>query len=421
VTRRPYSAATALVCTTCGQSQPLGPALLGCECCRSVGRAGALAVAYAPDAEDARTLRQARGFWSTHRLLPVADPGAVASLGEGETPLLPLAAIARACGVRDVHIKMESLNPTLSYKDRTNAVAVAVARQFGYDRVCCTSSGNHGVSLAAYAAAAGLRSLVLFPPDAPPSVVAEVRHYGGTPVIIEPEPQGGSVVSLLERLHREDGWFLSNRNAPQVTGRRFGNPFGLEGYKTIAYELWRQRDGVLPEWCVVPVGGGDGLAGVWRGFQDLVRLGLAAAAPRMVACQPASGASIVEAWRGRLTTVPPVTVAPTAALSLIDRRSGEHALRAVVESGGRAVALDEAAIQAAGGELGRLGLSLEPSSATTLAALWELAGASVLGPADSVVILGTGAGLRWPATYADARVRDVPRVPATMEAVLSVL
>lgn len=416
----PYSAATGLACTTCGAALPLGPHLLGCEACRQRGRRGALAVQYAFRPEDGVILRDLRDFWSYHRFLPVTEPEAAVTLGEGRTPLLALPAVARDLGLAHIGVKVEARNPTLSYKDRTNAVAVAVARQFGYTRICCTSSGNHGVSMAAYAAAAGLRSLVLFLPDAPPSVIAEVRHYGGDAVIVD-SGTGGSVLDLLERLFREHGWFISNRNAPLVEGRRFGNPFGLEGYKTIAYEIWNQLDGRLPSWCCFPVGGGDGLAGLWRGFQELVSLGLAERAPRMVACQPEAGASILEAWRVGAAEVSPVPIRATIALSLIDRQSGDHALRAVRDSEGEAVAVSEEALRDAGNLLGAQGIAVEPSSAAALAGLVALGMGGKLRPGDTAAIIATGAALRWPASYDRVGPQVVSQIPGRIEALREVV
>jgi threonine synthase len=351
----------------------------------------------------------------------VTDERATVSLGEGQTPPVAAEWVARELGLASVAVKLESLNPTLSYKDRTNAVAVAAARQFGYDRICCTSSGNHGVSMAAYASAAGLRSLVLFPPDAPPSVVAEVRHYGGDAVLVEADGTAGSPLAPVDALHRRYGWFISNRNAPLATGRPFGNPFGLEGYKTIAYEIHQQLGGRTPTWCCVPVGGGDGLAGVWRGFRELVDLGLAATAPRMVACQPEAGDSVVAAWRAGRSEVVPVVPRPTIALSLVDRLSGDHALRAVRESHGRAVAVPDEAIRDAGEELGRHGIAIEPSSAAALAGLRALAKEGALQPGETAVVLGTGAGLRWPATYDRIGAANVPRIPPELTALQGVV
>ena len=181
--------------------------------------------------------------------------------------------------------------------------------------------------------------------------------------------------------------------------RRFGNPFGLEGYKTIAYEIWLQLRGDLPEWCFIPVGGGDGIAGVWRGFLDLRHLGFASRLPRMVACQPEAGASLVAALRDNLDAVPRVPTSPTIALSLVDERSSDLSLRAIRESGGTAIAVNDGEIRCALDVLAGCGISLEPSSAAAFAALPKLVATGALLNNERALFLATGAGLRWPASY----------------------
>src|SRR6478672_7682562 len=131
-----YTAANGLACTHCGRQFDFSPMLLGCSACRENGQPGALAVTYAVEPTDAIGVAQAKGFWSQHRFLPVADSLSVTTLGEGETPLLPLEQLASKIGVGPIFGKAEFMNPTQSYKDRTNAVNVSVARQFGFDKVC---------------------------------------------------------------------------------------------------------------------------------------------------------------------------------------------------------------------------------------------------------------------------------------------
>jgi threonine synthase len=322
----------------------------------------------------------------------------VVTLGEGETPLLPLDRIAARFGIESVFGKAEFMNPTQSYKDRTNAVSVSLARQFGFDKVCCISSGNHGVSVAAYAAAAGLRALVLLSKSTPPRIIDEIRYYGADAVVIDPASAHSSVLELVERLHVEHGWFISNRNDPLPSGRRFGNPFGLEGYKTIAFEIWRQLGGKSPDWCLMPVGGGDGIVGLWRGFLELKSLGLTTSVPRMVACQPTAGASLVNACTRSLGQIEPVETSETIALSLVDERSADQSLRAVNQSNGTAVAVDDDQLRDALELLGACGIEVEPSSAAAIAGLETL---SISGTIDGglIVAILTGTGLRWPATF----------------------
>jgi threonine synthase len=252
-------------------------------------------------------------------------------------------------------------------------------------------------------------------------VVDEVNSFGAEAVVLDPALGDGSVLEVLEQLHTKHSWFISNRNAPLPETRRFGNPFGLEDYKTIAYEIWLQLGGDLPEWCFVPVGGGDGFAGIWRGFLDLRQLGLATRVPRMVACQPDAGASLVVAVRDNLDLVPRVATSATIALSLVDERSSELSLRAIRESSGTAVAVSDDELHRELQVLGGCGISLEPSSAAAFAALRKLVAAGTVPRNDRALVLATGAGLRWPASFdrfkGSARKVAAPNVGALTEVV----
>lgn len=415
-----YSNAVSLVCSGCGTVFGFEAQLLGCPRCRDDNRPGALAVTYRSDPFDADKITQANQFWDYHPLLPVISQEFVISLGEGNTPLLLLDRTASEMQ-RPVWVKVEAGNPTHSYKDRTNAINVAVARQFGYDKVCCISSGNHGVSMAAYAAAARMRALVLIAPSTPLAIAAEIRHFGADVVVIHPARGSGSVLDLVRRLFVEFDWFISNRNAPLPQGRMFGNPFGLEGYKTIAYEIWHQMGGEVPDWCFMPVGGGDGLVGLWRGFHDLVTLGLAQRVPRMVSCQPAAGASIAAAIAAGHEEVVPVETKETIALSLIDDRSSEQALQAVRESDGAAVMVTDAELLDAGAVLAAHGICVEPSSAASVAGLCQLDRQGRLGSGDSGVVIGTGAGFRWPATFSRQSPDDIKRCAPDVNALQQII
>jgi threonine synthase len=303
--------------------------------------------------------------------------------------------VATEVGAAEVWLKYEAGNPTHSFKDRANSVAVTLARHFGFAKVMCTSTGNHGVALAAYAARAGLRCLVLLPPEAPPLAVAEMRFFGADVVTVA----ANSIVGLMAQLWQQYGWYMSQRNTPGVGGRAFGNPFGMEGYKTVSYEIFHQLHGRVPDKLVVPVGGGDGAWGFYKGFWELNHLGVSARIPQLIACQSSAGAPLAQAWRSNLAHVEPVATAPTIAFSIVDSQSGDHALLAIRRSGGAAIAVDDAAIRTAEDTLRHSGICVEPSSAAALAGLRMLVqgGQSVGG--QVVVLVATGTGLRWPATF----------------------
>ena len=395
-----YSSVNGLACLTCGEQYPFTLMLGGCPACQRVGRVAILDPTYAADADRATALRDvANGrLWDYHQLLPIPDPTAVVTLGEGATPLLPLVDEAAKVDAAQIWMKYEAVNPTHSFKDRTNAVAVAAARYFGRDKVLCTSTGNHGVSLAAYAAQAGLRCLVLVAPQVPPMVLQELRFFGAEVVIVTDE----NTIPLMASLWQDYGWYVSQRNAPGVGGRLFGNPYGMEGYKTIAYEIFHQLGKNVPDKVLMPVGGGDGAWGIYKGFAELQHLGLTPHVPQIIACQSAAGAPLEHAWRERLPQVEPVITTNTIAFSIVERQSGDHALMAIRRSGGRALAVDDAALRVAENSLRQVGICVEPSSAASLAGAHALAAAGEIAPSDVIVLIGTGTGLRWPATFADA-------------------
>jgi threonine synthase len=316
-------------------------------------------------------------------------------MGEGASPLIALPDVADKLGAAEVWLKYEAVNPTHSFKDRANSVAVTLARHFGFEKVMCTSTGNHGVALAAYAARAGLRCLILLPPGAPPIAVTEMRFFGADVVTVE----GPGIIQLMTDLWQNHGWYMSQRNAAGVGGRAFGNPFSMEGYKTLSYEVFHQLGRRVPDRIFAPVGGGDGAWGFYKGFRELKELGLSEQVPELIACQSSAGGPLELACRANLAHVAPVPTAPTIAFSIVDSQTGDHALMAIRESGGTAVGVDDAALRRAEETLARSGICVEPSSAAALAGLHALVerGESVEG--QVIVLVGTGAGLRWPATF----------------------
>jgi threonine synthase len=409
---RAYSLIAGLACLTCERRYPFQLMLQGCPDCRAVGRVAILDPFYDEGDEIRNALARppARSLWDYHPLLPVSRADDVVSLGEGASPLLPFPAGADERRPGEWWLKIEAVNPTHSYKDRTNAVAVSVARSFGCEKVVCTSTGNHAVALAAYAARAGLRCLILLPPEAPPISLREMRFYGAEVVTIE----DGTIVPLIGDLVANHGWYVSQRNAPGGGGRSFGNPYGMEGYKTIAYEIFHQLGGRAPDKVFLPVGGGDAAWGVYKGFRELHDAGLAVRVPQIIACQSAAGAPLEHAWRNNLAAVEPVATSATIAFSIVERQTGDHALWAVRRSGGRAVAVVDDELRAAERSLGAAGICVEPSSAASLAGGRALAAEGEIAPDETVVLLATGAGLRWPATFDDRS--PIPEVEGTIEA-----
>ena len=254
------TASLELACDTCGSRWPLQPLLFGCPACAEAGCTSSLHVRYPASRIIAETTRAVShtSQWDFAPLLPVPEPTVRTTLGEGWTPLVQAERLAAEADAR-VLVKLETCNPIGAFKDRLNAVSVSAARQFGYQRVLCTTTGNHGVSLAAYAAVARLDCLVVCQPDVEPIAVQQMRLHGARVAVIGGPPAG--VRSYLARLVRDEGYWPSVRNHP----RPYANPFGLEGYKTIAYEIWLQLECRIPDAVFVPAGG-RGLSGRHRAW-----------------------------------------------------------------------------------------------------------------------------------------------------------
>jgi len=253
-----------LACARCHSELPVS-GLFGCPRCREAGRAEPLEMVYGdlPAAREAMSVAMAAGpteigVWRWRALLP--DVGAKLTLGEGRTPLTPSAVAGPLLGLDRLLLKYEGAGPTGSYKDRFQAVPIAAAKGLGYERVFCASTGNHGTAAAAYTRRAGLDCLVLLHEEAPSTFDEAIQCYGATVGRIPPGERDGLMRELVA-----EGWFPATCLAPMPVP----NPFGAEGYKSIAYELVEQLGGSVPDAVVLPVGIGDGYYGIAKGFLEL--------------------------------------------------------------------------------------------------------------------------------------------------------
>ena len=210
--------------------------------------------------------------WDAFLHAPAAD---AVTMGEGNTPLLPVPAL----GLGDVWIKDESRNPTWSFKDRLASGALTMARTFGAKVIASSSSGNAGASAAAYAAKAGLPCVIFTFAGASAALVAQMRAYGAMVITVEDKADRWRLQSAGVR---ELGWYPTSPFFGPVVG---SNPYGMEGYKTIAYEIAEAFDWHPPEWFVLPVCYGDALYGAWKGFEELRALGWIERVPRLVAAE----------------------------------------------------------------------------------------------------------------------------------------
>lgn len=400
-----------LTCQRCNATVEPGTYPRGCPACQERGEAGRLEVVYDPDDVPVADLPFAdestpdeTSMWRYRDLLPLlADEPT--TMGEGWTPLVEARELSEETGL-DVRVKNETVNPTWSYKDRLNSILVSNAVAEGETRIATSSTGNHGASTAAYARRAGVEDvLVLVPHETERPLRAQVRAYGADVVVTDYEARGDLLAELVAR-----GWYPT----VDVTGAYVGLPYAVEGYKTVAFELVEQL-GSVPDAVAVPVGAGDGLYGVWKGFRELDELGVIEDLPKMVGVQAAERAALAKAVRDGTEGVGtdegplPITV------SVGGSTAGDHALRAVHESDGSAYGIPREAVEAAMRELGREGVVVEPASALAYAAIQEASEDGIVESGDTVVPLATGAGVKWPA-YLEGAVGKVPEIRPTLDA-----
>jgi threonine synthase len=327
-------------------------------------------------------------LWRYAPFLPVRDTAHVADLGEGWTPLLPVSRLRQHLRTPHLFVKEESLNPTGSFKARGMAVAVARAHELGVRELAVGTAGNAGSALAAYAGALGMKAHVAMPDDTPRAFAAECQALGADLALVK-----GLITDAnahVQKGIREQGWF------DMATLRE---PYRIEGKKTMGYELFEQLGGELPDVILYPTGGGTGLIGMWKAFDEMEQLGwIGSKRPRMVSVQAAGCAPIVRAFERGEDHAEPWQNAATAASGLrVPRAIGDFLiLDAVRKSGGTAIAVTEEEIHAAWGEFGsNTGLMVAPEGAATLAALHNLMANGLVSRDERIVLFNTGSGIKY--------------------------
>ena len=407
---------TGLKCVSCGEEYPESMMFEGCPRCRDGEFASNLDVEY--DYEDLRGLTRdalsswkGEGIWRFSALLPVAKQEHRVSLGEGNTPLLECPSISKLCDAR-ILVKDEARNPTWSYKDRLACVATGMALQWGARVTTMASTGNHGAATAAYAARAGLDCVIFTLPTVPTAMLSLMQSYGAK--VLSTTFYGRW--RLVSYGVKTFGWYPMGN---YVDALPTGNPYGGEGYKTIAYEICLQSGWRVPDMVVCPVGYGDGFHGIWKGFREMFDLGLIGKLPRMVAAEP-EGGPISNAIDKRLRYPVRVVAKPTVAFSIRCDLTGVQSVLTVRESGGTAVGVSDPEIMAAQTLLGREGVYAEPSSAAAVAAAVRLAKSGDIGNGDTVVCILTSSGLKDPGATASVQPRP-PEIEPNVDAMLRAL
>ena len=315
----------------------------------------------------------------------LVDRAHAVSLGEGWTPL-----VRGEWDGAAVHYKLEFMMPSGSFKDRGMTVMVSYLKSAGLTRLLEDSSGNAGASLSAYAAAAGLACRILVPETASYPKIAQIAACGADVVTIPGSRQDVADAALAQAAEI----FYASHN---------WQPFFVEGTKTLAYELWEQLGFRAPDNVVVPLGYGSNVLGADRGFGELVRAGEIARGPRIFGVQAARCAPYAAAFRAGADHLVPTEVGPTVAEGIATSKPTRVAevLRAVRESGGAVVAVEEDEIVDALGALARRGLYVEPTSAAAAAGLHRLLESGAIRPGETTVLVLTGSGLKAGATTGD--------------------
>ena len=359
-----------LECSECGARHSADMTTLHCVKCDAV-----LDVAYTPPDEDSH---------APVAPTPLHHPHAAITLGEGNTPSVELRSVGKHLGVADIRAKLELMNPTGSFKDRGTAVMMSVAKELGVSEVVEDSSGNAGASVAAYAARAGIRAHIFAPASAPAAKLSQIAVYGATTHKIEGDRQAVTDAAIE----------FAERNAMVYASHNL-SPYFTEGTKTFAYEVAAQFGANMPRHIVIPVGNGSLLIGAHRGFGELLRSGRIPAIPRLHAVQARAVMPLAAVFIDESKPAPSTSSTIAGGIAVANPPRLRQSLRAIRETGGSAIAVEEAGIIRWQTLLARQeGVFVEPTSAAAFAGVEALIANGAIGRADSILVAATGFGLK---------------------------
>jgi threonine synthase len=328
-------------------------------------------------------------MWRYRELLPLFDGETPVTLGEGFTPLFHARTLGATLGLDRLYIKDESLNPTNSFKARGQSAAITRAKYLGATTIALPTAGNAGNAAAAYSAAAGLACQVFIPKDAKKPFVDECRLYGASVTLVD------GLITDAGRICAETGGPLGWYDVSTLK-----EPYRIEGKKTMAYELAEQMNWEWPDWIIYPTGGGTGMVGMWKAFDEIERIGWVKPSkrPRMVSVQAEHCAPIVRAFQQGTEKAAMWENASTIADGLrVPRAIGDFLiLRAVRESGGTALAVSDRSMVEGMLAIGKhAGVSAAPEGGAALVAIQRLVEDGSIKPQESVVLFNTGGALKY--------------------------
>jgi threonine synthase len=327
-------------------------------------------------------------LWRYREMLPVRREDNIVTLGEGWTPLLPAKALGSSLGVTQLLVKDESLNPTHSFKARGMSVAVSMAKELGAKKLAAPSAGNAAGALAAYCARAGLPAYLFMPSDTPRANVVECEVAGAHVTLVD-----GLITDCgaeVARRKETEGWF-------DVSTLK--EPYRVEGKKTLGYEIAEQSEWNLPDVIVYPTGGGTGLVGMWKAFDELQQLGwISDKRPRMISVQAAGCAPIVRAFESGARFADEFENAATVASGLrVPKAIGDFLiLDAIRESGGTAITVTDDELMEGAREMARTtGIFASPEGGACVPALRKLLARGDVKPDEKIVLFNTGSGIKY--------------------------
>ena len=332
--------------------------------------------------------RRAANLWRYREVLPVEQEANIITLGEGWTPLIHAQRLGQQLGMPQLYIKDESLNPTASFKARGMTAAVSMAKELGVTKLAAPSAGNAASALAAYAAQAGLEAHIFMPRDVPMANRIECQQYGAHVTLVD-----GLITDcgrIVAERKDQEGWF-------DVSTLK--EPYRIEGKKTMGYELAEQLHWELPDVIFYPTGGGTGLIGMWKAFDEMEQLGwIGSKRPRMVTVQAEGCAPIVQAFASGANVGADIPHPHTVAAGLrVPKAIGDFIMLDILrQSGGTAVSVSDAELTAAAQEIGAAeGIFPAPEGAACLPALKVLLEQEAIEAEERVVLFNTGSGLKY--------------------------
>lgn len=381
----PYSLATVLRCSCCNQTFPISEAINVSPCCNQP-----LLVEYDHKATFSKKdlIGRENNIWRYSEMLPVKDPANVISLGEGFTPILPLKKLSVKYGYSSILMKDESYNPTGSFKARGISVAVSKAKELGIKKIIIPTAGNAGGALAAYCAKAGMECVVVMPSHTPHLFKDECEMYGAKLITVK---------GLINDCAKKAAEINEKKEYFNISTLK--EPYRLEGKKIMGYEIAEQLNWLLPDVIVYPAGGGTGLIGIWKAFDEMLQLGwIKKSLPKMIAVQAENCAPIKTAmndpanWEKNF--LPKLTIALGLAVPF---PFGIDLIRKVLaESNGEVITVTENEIRDGIDEMAKTeGLFISPEGSATWKALAHLKQSGSISGKDNILIFNTASGYKY--------------------------